>query len=96
MINSRQSFNAIRRFWLQIQRVKEREKPRGVLIGNKSDLVDERVVSFQEGEELAKELCVPFIETSVLKRENVDEMFQLLAHQSVENIGINLKGAKRT
>lgn len=35
------------------------------MIGNKTDLKNERVVSFEEGETLAKKLKVQYIETSV-------------------------------
>ena len=35
-----------------------------MLIGNKSDLEEEREVSFQEGETKANEIGCPFMETS--------------------------------
>ena len=35
------------------------------LVGNKTDLKNDRVVSFEEGEELAKRLQVKYIETSI-------------------------------
>ena len=36
-----------------------------ILIGNKADLKNDRVVSFEEGENLAKKLKVQYIETSI-------------------------------
>lgn len=46
-----------------------------VLIGNKDDLESERVVSYEEGLELAKKWGVPFFETSAKTRHNVEEFF---------------------
>ena len=47
-----------------------------VLVGNKIDLpAHERQVSTQEGEALALELGVPFIETSALSGSNVENAF---------------------
>eukprot|EP01120_Amphizonella_sp_Union-15-10_P009200 TRINITY_DN3442_c0_g2_i1.p1 TRINITY_DN3442_c0_g2~~TRINITY_DN3442_c0_g2_i1.p1 ORF type:complete len:310 (+),score=46.78 TRINITY_DN3442_c0_g2_i1:65-994(+) len=44
-----------------------------VIIGNKADLDKDRVVSFQEGFDLAFQHGIPFFETSCKTRQNVDE-----------------------
>jgi Ras-related protein Rab-1A len=46
-----------------------------LLVGNKIDLEDKRVVRREEGQQLADSLGVPFIETSAKTTENVQEMF---------------------
>jgi GTPase SAR1 family protein len=47
-----------------------------VLVGNKSDLQDQREVSRKQGEELAKKMgCIPFMEASAKTGVNVNEMF---------------------
>lgn len=47
-----------------------------VLVGNKTDLPShERQVSTQEGEALALELGIPYIETSALNGSNVENAF---------------------
>jgi GTPase SAR1 family protein len=46
-----------------------------ILIGNKSDLSGSREVSTSEGQALAKELGVPFMETSALSGDNVEAAF---------------------
>ena len=46
-----------------------------VLVGNKSDLKDQRKVSFEQGKELAAQLNVNFVETSVLQNINIDQCF---------------------
>jgi GTPase SAR1 family protein len=50
-----------------------------VLSGNKSDLDNDRVVSFDEGKQLADEYGVQFFETSALTGMNVEKMFTALA-----------------
>lgn len=51
-----------------------------VLIGNKTDLpIDQREVSTEEGEMLANELGIPFIETSALNGSNVESAFVCMA-----------------
>ena len=46
-----------------------------LLVGNKADLVDERKVSVDEGEALAKQFGIPFMETSAKESSNVEKMF---------------------
>jgi len=49
-----------------------------VLVANKIDLKQQRVISTEEGQALAKKLRCYYIETSALTGENVNEAFQLL------------------
>ena len=46
-----------------------------ILVGLKSDLSDERVVSFDEGKEKAESLGIKLIEISAKLNFNIDEMF---------------------
>ena len=50
-----------------------------MLVGNKTDLSDQRQVSVEEGEEKANELGVLFIETSAKAGYNVKALFRKLA-----------------
>ncbi|KAH6567769.1 hypothetical protein BASA62_005889 [Batrachochytrium salamandrivorans] len=50
-----------------------------VLVGNKTDLSDERQVSTEEGEKKAKEFSVMFIETSAKAGYNVKALFKKIA-----------------
>ena len=52
-----------------------------ILIGNKSDLKDKRQISTEEGENKAKEMNVPYLETSALNADNVDKVFDLLIQE---------------
>lgn len=57
-----------------------------VLIGNKSDLGDQRQVSTQEGMEAAKTFRCKYIETSAKNRTNVDEAFYTLIREINSNL----------
>ena len=50
-----------------------------ILIGNKSDWVDKKVVSEEQGRELAQEFGIKFLETSAKINEGVEEAFFTLA-----------------
>ena len=52
-----------------------------MLVGNKTDLVDERVVPTEAGEEFAKRHGLLFLETSALQNENVAKAFERLIHE---------------
>ena len=58
-----------------------------ILIGNKSDLNDERKVSFEEGNQKAEEFGCPFYETSCKNGDNVNKCFIELAELVYEKIG---------
>ncbi|MBN3284317.1 RAB6B protein, partial [Polyodon spathula] len=48
-----------------------------MLVGNKTDLVDKRQITIEEGEQRAKELSVMFIETSAKTGYNVKQVSTL-------------------
>jgi Ras-related protein Rab-6A len=50
-----------------------------ILVGNKIDMAEKRQVSTEEGQMLAKELGVMFIETSAKVGINVKQLFKNLA-----------------
>lgn len=74
-LTDRSSFDEINKFYNQILRVKDRSEFPMIIAGNKSDLERERVVSSQEGNELGRQLKIPYIESSAKTRTNVDAAF---------------------
>ncbi|MBD3256468.1 MAG: GTP-binding protein [Candidatus Lokiarchaeota archaeon] len=54
-----------------------------ILVGNKIDLVDQRQVSRNQGESLAQELGLSYIETSAKTGENIEDAFKMLALQII-------------
>lgn len=55
-----------------------------IIVGNKTDL-HKREVSKEEAENLAREFFAPYFETSALKGENVNELFQMAAHMALRD-----------
>eukprot|EP01091_Cochliopodium_minus_P009864 TRINITY_DN2527_c0_g1_i2.p1 TRINITY_DN2527_c0_g1~~TRINITY_DN2527_c0_g1_i2.p1 ORF type:complete len:183 (-),score=50.91 TRINITY_DN2527_c0_g1_i2:85-633(-) len=69
----------------QIVRVKDVEDFPCVLVGNKVDLENMRVVEKNEGEELAKKWKIPFYEASAKTCVNNKEIFSDLVHQILKS-----------
>ena len=78
-INDRKSFENIEEWLKEVEEKKNtNNKVPLVLIGNKIDLENERVVSKEEGEKLAEKYNIEFFECSAKKGINVNEAFQYL------------------
>lgn len=77
-VTDRSSFDEIYKFHKQILRVKDREEFPMILVGNKADLEQQRVISPEEGLELARHLNIKYIEASAKIRMNVDAAFHEL------------------
>ena len=56
------------------------------LVGNKIDLIDERKVSKEEGEEMAKKYGMKYFETSAKDNINVTEIIEGLAKEIYEKV----------
>jgi len=78
------TFNDISNWYQDITSTLNRKLP-GFILGNKSDLVDQRAVSNDEPLQLANELGLDYIETSALSGENIDEAFYKLAELLISN-----------
>ena len=83
-INDRKSFEKINDWLKDVEEKKNNNKVPLVLIGNKIDLENERVVSKEEGEKLAQKYNIKFFESSAKTNINVSEAFQYLIDSCVE------------
>jgi len=76
-VTVRDSFTHVREWLVEVDKYASPETCK-LLIGNKSDRTD-RVVTEAEGSALAKELQMPFIETSARTADNVEAAFTVRA-----------------
>jgi small GTP-binding protein len=60
-----------------------------MLVGNKSDLEEERVILTDKGEEFARSNNLMFLETSALTASNVVTAFDLLVTKIVRDMGLS-------
>ena len=90
-ISNRKSFDNII-YWLNEIKNYTTDYISIILVGNKSDLDDEnRIVSENEGLELAEKFNLQFIESSAKKMLNIDNIFKLLSVDIINKINnINL------
>jgi len=81
------TFNKVREWYKDVQKnLKNNPKLMGFLIGNKNDLLDGRVITTEEANQIAKELNLGYIETSALTGENVINAFQEVAKELLKSI----------
>jgi len=77
-VTDRRSFESIRNWISQIQQHADVHVNK-ILVGNKCDMLDEKVVSTEEGQKLANEFGVEFWEVSAKNDINVEQSFISLA-----------------
>jgi len=81
-IIAQSTFNDLPDLREQILRVKDAESVPMVLVGNKCDLNDQRVITVEQGQELAKKFSgAAFLEASAKSKHNVDAIFHDLIRQ---------------
>jgi Ras-related protein Rap-1A len=80
-ITAQSTFNDLQDLREQILRVKDMEEVPMILVGNKCDLEDERVVGKDQGQGLARQWNCTFLETSAKSKINVNEIFHDLVRQ---------------
>ena len=88
-LTSRETFDNVKMWFDElIAFIKSKDLPI-VIVGNKSDLNEQRVVSYEEGVSLVSELSekgiskISYIETSALTGENVNDAFSLISYHYI-------------
>ena len=74
-VTNRDSFNNVQPGHYKMAKDRAGDEIRIGMVGNKSDLSDKRAVTFGQGKELATDLGVLFMETSVKEGQNVADPF---------------------
>ena len=93
-VTYRNTFESIRN-WISIISQEASEKITIYLVANKIDLENERKVEREEGENLAKELGLPFMEVSAKDGINVDEIFEDLVERIYKIYGDDPQSAMK-
>ena len=89
-ITNRETFDGLTSWLIEIEKNSSKDAYK-LLIGNKSDLEEERQVTFEEGKEFANVNGMEFLETSAKTADKVQEAFELLTR---DIIGIVIKEKK--
>jgi Ras-related protein Rab-8A len=79
-ITDQDSFGNVRK-WMESINQHAKAGTKRILIGTKSDLVQERVVSKERGQALSKEYGISFFECSAKEDKQVTELFAEIARQ---------------
>lgn len=95
-VTDQESFNNVKQWLNEIDRYAN-ENVNKLLVGNKSDLSDKKVVDTQTAKAFADEIGIPFLETSAKNATNVEQAFMTMAaeiknrmaSQPVVNSGAN-------
>ncbi|KAM7216189.1 ATP synthase regulation protein NCA2 domain containing protein [Rhypophila decipiens] len=77
-VTDERSFNNIRTWFANVEQ-HATEGVNKILIGNKCDWEEKRAVSTEQGQALADELGIPFLEVSAKTNKNIEEAFFSLA-----------------
>jgi len=89
------SFNNVKQWLQEIDRYAT-EGVNKLLVGNKSDMADKKVVEYTVAKEFADSLGIPFLETSAKSATNVEQAFLTMARQIKERMGTTTANTKPT
>ncbi|XP_037942202.1 ras-related protein Rab-3-like [Teleopsis dalmanni] len=76
-VTNEESFNSVQDWVTQIKTYSW-DNAQVILVGNKCDMEDQRVISYERGRQLADQLGVEFFETSAKENVNVKAVFERL------------------
>ena len=93
-ITSRESFNNLESWLKQLNDAKDISKIPIVIVGNKSDLEELRIVKYEEGKEFADKHNYHFYEVSAKTGQNVKEAFYDIFEQLYELFEEEITGKK--
>ncbi|KAL9681895.1 hypothetical protein QQ045_013684 [Rhodiola kirilowii] len=93
-VTEMESFNNVKQWINEIDRYAN-DSVCKLLVGNKCDLVESKVVDTQMGQALADELGIPFLETSAKDAINVEQAFLTMASAIKDKHGSQPSVTKR-
>ena len=88
-VTEKESFDALN-FWMKSFKENANKNAICLIIGNKIDLENKRVIGYDEGKKFAEKYGVKFIETSAKSAVGVNEAFYSVAKEIFDNeINVN-------
>ena len=84
-LTHRPTFESIQNWHIDIKKILNTEII-GFVLGNKNDLIEDRSISKEEAEILAKSLNLNYFETSALTGDNIDNSFKNIAETLLKNL----------
>ena len=94
-LSSEQSFLNVRNWLAQLQCHAYCEDPDVILVGNKADREDARVISQTRAKELADKYALPYIETSAFTAHNVKESIEMLLDKVMSRMEKTIGNVRR-
>ena len=79
-VTDRESFKNLSNWLIEIEKNANKNVLK-VLIGNKTDLEEKRIISYNQGKEFADTYGLKYVETSAKKNLNVTEAFETLGRE---------------
>ena len=83
-VTEKESFEALN-FWMKSFKENANKDAICLIIGNKIDLKEKRIIEYNEGKNFAEKYGVKFIETSAKSAEGVNEAFYSVAKEIYDN-----------
>jgi len=74
-VTNKISFKNIKQWMVEVEEFTTNSAIPKILVGNKADLDDRREVEFEAAAEFARQNNISYIETSVISRSNIEEVF---------------------
>ena len=94
-ITFKETFENVRN-WIKQIKEEVSEKVCIILVGNKIDKGEERVITKEEGEKMANEYNLKFFECSAKTGDNIDKIFKEVVTKTVENFSkVDKKDSKK-
>jgi Ras-related protein Rab-1A len=84
-VTDKVSFNNVKQWLGEIDRY-ACQSVNKLLVGNKADLVEKKVVEYNEAKQFADSLGISFLETSAKSAQNVEEAFLTMTKQIKERV----------
>eukprot|EP01095_Lingulamoeba_sp_RSL-Kostka_P005503 TRINITY_DN1683_c0_g1_i1.p1 TRINITY_DN1683_c0_g1~~TRINITY_DN1683_c0_g1_i1.p1 ORF type:complete len:207 (-),score=73.36 TRINITY_DN1683_c0_g1_i1:262-882(-) len=88
-VTKKESFDNIEMWLGEVEMYTNTIEPVKLLVGNKVDKESDREVSVNQGEELAKEKGMVFIETSAKTKKGIKQAFQEIVQQIIDQKGFD-------